>query len=134
MKKKAVILISILFVFFDCSSDGLGKNSLIGKWKLIEVLADPGDGSGVFKPVDSNKTLEFFEDGFVRSNGSLCTFNIIADQESQGIYNTEDSSIIPDNCNSNFIELKINFKIEGSRLILNYFCIEACSEKYKRIN
>ena len=34
-------------------------DDLRNKWKLIEVLADPGDGSGTFQPVESDKTISF---------------------------------------------------------------------------
>lgn len=35
-------------------------------------MADPGDGSGTFQPVESDKTIEFKNNGSVITNNSLC--------------------------------------------------------------
>jgi len=41
---------------------------LISKWKLIEMYSDPGDGSGDFETVSSNKTVSFYSDDVIASN------------------------------------------------------------------
>ena len=38
----------------------------LGTWRLIEVRADPGDGSGTFQPVISSKTVTFETNGTMR--------------------------------------------------------------------
>jgi len=48
----------LLFVSCDNYSDPVIETpELLGTWRLIEVLADPGNGSGTFNPVDSDITL-----------------------------------------------------------------------------
>jgi len=104
---------------------------LIGSWQLIEQLADPGNGSGVFVEVESDKTIQFFSDGTVTSNGSLCSMDLSADQPSSGTYDVGDGSITPSDCLPTY---KIPFVIEDTHLILFHpICIEACESKYVKI-
>ncbi|NNJ37670.1 MAG: hypothetical protein HKP23_00325, partial [Flavobacteriaceae bacterium] len=58
MKK---LLLFFLLLSLACTSDD-PEIEILGEWQLVEVLADPGDGSGKFKSVDSNKRITFFED------------------------------------------------------------------------
>jgi hypothetical protein len=105
---------------------------LIGKWKLIEVLADPGDGSGIFHTVSSDKVIEFKPDGTVVSNGSICYMSIESNSSSSGTYSLPDSTINSSDCqNSPF---KIKFSKENAKLIIRYPCDEACIAKYIKIN
>ena len=69
---KNSILILLAMFLLNCSSDDSkpsGETALIGKWKLIEQLADPGDGSGTFQPIESDIVIEFFSNGNVEVNG-----------------------------------------------------------------
>ena len=137
---KNCILILIAVLFFNCSSDDdksiIENKELLGKWKGIELLADPGDGSGTFQPVAYNRTIEFFNDGKVIANGTLCfmssestpssgTFTLISESE------FSEGEIIPNDCNSDFY--KISFKIEDSNLVLWYPCIKGCGEKFEKV-
>ena len=41
--KNKILLLLVVSLMFSCSNNTEGlKTELIGKWKLIEVLADPG--------------------------------------------------------------------------------------------
>ena len=104
---------------------------LIGKWRLIEILADPGDGSGTFQKVNSKKTIEFYSDENITSNGSICYMSIEADATSVGTYSLSDSTIFSPDC-SNYFRWNVRFTIEKSFLIISYPCDEACVEKYKK--
>ncbi len=105
---------------------------LVNSWHLIEVLADPGDGSGQFEPVDSDKTIEFFADGTLMSNGFLCQMNPSTEVGSTATYSSAEMAITPDNCGvSAFV---ITYVMEGENLILNYPCFEACREKYELVD
>lgn len=133
------ILIFFVLTLLNCSSDDTKPSeenmNLLGKWKLIEQLADPGDGSGTFNPVESDRTIEFFSDGTVTVNGSLCymsinveektsgTFEIISDDTADTWY---DGIIIPNNCE---INIYFNLPLNGD-LILSYPCIEGCGQKF----
>ena len=73
MKYIQVTLLSLVVLLaVSCNSEDV---ELVNKWQLIEMLADPGDGSGGFEPVTSNKVIEFWDDGTITSNGSICTMS-----------------------------------------------------------
>ena len=61
MKTKNLALLMIILIVTSCSknNDNTSSNLLIGTWKLTELLADPGDGSGTFHMINSNKKLIF---------------------------------------------------------------------------
>lgn len=49
-------------------SDSVHKNlvspsTLRGKWKLFELLTDPGDDSGTFASINSFKSISLFSEG-----------------------------------------------------------------------
>jgi hypothetical protein len=106
---------------------GDAENTLVGKYQLIEVLADPGDGSGVFKPVTSNKVLEFKQNNSVHVNGYFCTMSTETGQTYKGVYSLVDSTITMDSCSYD-----LTFKVNGAELIINYPCFEPCQVKYKK--
>lgn len=105
---------------------------VIGSWQLVAYLADPGDGSGQFVAVDSDKRLEFHEDGTVTSNGPLCMMGADAQTPSSGTYSDTDSTITVSDCNGG--ASVILFTMQGGNLILMYPCIEACREKFVAID
>ena len=123
----------ILFVIVLISCVSCKKNpELVSKWHLLEQLADPGDGSGVFVSVTSEKTIEFFEDGTVESNGSLCQMSAESGNGSSGTYSESEQVITPDSCGIN--GFPTTYELVNSNLILNYPCIEACREKYEQVD
>lgn len=130
MTRKVLGSLVFILIFCSCSKEGVLslKNQLVGNWIQIEILADPGNGSGVFRPVESNKTIEFFEDGIISSNGSLCDLTIEAENNSSGTYSIIDKTIIPIDCPDN--PMKIRFDLDGSNLIISYPCIEGCMAKF----
>jgi hypothetical protein len=128
MNKVLMILFST-GVLISCSKSDDYKNSdLIGEWKLVEVLADPGDGSGTFHSVSSEKIIEFQSNGIVTSNGSICDMSVESVSSSSGTYSLSDSTINSSGCSNT--PLKIKFRKEGSGLIISYPCDEACIAKY----
>ena len=129
--KRFLSIAIIVLLFINCSSDN-APTSLSGKWKLVQVLADPGDGSGIFRDIQSNKTIEFFSDETFDSNGNLCFFQPIDEVTTQGAYSEDKNEIYPNTCNS-FVGVVLNYKLEKNTLIITYQCIEACAEKYVKI-
>ncbi len=119
----------VIPLLLSCEGDDTVSPELIGTWQLSEVLADPGDGSGTFNSIDSDKTITFFADGSVQSNATLCNLSTQPDEPSAGVYSLQDSTITPD-CPGQDFFFNIKFVIEGSNLILTYLCIESCAEKY----
>ena len=131
--KKIVPFLFILSFLFSCSTnngDNFESNKLTGKWKLIEQLADPGDGSGVFKSIESDKILEFSSNGTITSNGSLCD-PYSDEQISTGTYSLDDYTITT-NCQNQNIA-KIGFELKNGYLILNFVSNEGFSQKFQKL-
>lgn len=133
--KKILLLVTGLVLVIACNNDDDNQTvvdgTILGEWALMEVLADPGDGSGTFQPVQSNKTLTFNSNGEVTSNGNICTINDETTVATNGTY-SEDNHTITGNCS--FAAYPITYEIDADdNLILNHPCIEACGEKYVRI-
>lgn len=140
MKNVLLILFSLVLVNCNPNDDKgsyEGIQELLGKWKLIEQLSDPGDGSGVFNPIDSNKEIEFFSNGTMTVNGVLCYMSSEVGEQNSGSFSVlenndyYDGEIIPNDCD--YAETKLYFKIEGSNLIIWYLCIEGCGQKFVKI-
>lgn len=105
-------------------------------WKLVEVLADPGDGSGTFQPVNSQKKLAFSDDGTVRANSDMCSMQNEPTPGNQGVFSVvanydSSNSIISPNCPA--LSYTLTYTINGNELIINYPCIEACQERYIKL-
>ncbi|WP_146169747.1 lipocalin-like domain-containing protein [Kordia periserrulae] len=136
MKKILCLFVATSFLF-SCASDDNTETpeevSLIGNWKLIERLVDPGDGSGTFIAITSDKTVTFNSNGEVTSNYSLCNMLLVADQEAgTGTYSADTGVLNVTNCDFD-LPFPVNFEIstEG-KLLIHYPCIEGCSEKYEK--
>jgi len=127
MKISFAILV-ILSLFTSCKKNK--RNSLTGTWILKEVLMDPGNGSGVFTAVSSDKNLVFHTNGNVNSNGIICDMSIESNTSTSGTYSENDSTIISATCQN----LIIKYELSGDTLILIYPCFEACKAKYNRVN
>src|SRR6266540_1811392 len=127
--KKVLLILTITGVVSACSKNDDNKTTdLTGTWKLTEVLADPGDGSGTFHSVSSEKTIEFQSNGTVASNGSICDLSVESGSSSSGTYSLSDSTINSPNCPAT--PLKIRFHKKGTTLTISYPCDEACIAKY----
>ena len=141
MKNLLVLFCSLILI--ACKSDDgdpvIDSNELIGKWKLIEEYTDPGDGSGDFTPVTSNRTFDFFNDGTVITNGDMCVKSESTGSNKSGTWSETgtnetfyDGEIIPEGCAIS--ETKLFYGIQGGNLIIWYQCIESCAQKFEKIN
>lgn len=99
-----------------------------GKWKLVETYSDPGDGSGNFAPVNSNKTFEFFKNGTLVSNGEICSLTTTTQNPSTTNYSVRCKTII---CPNNF---HMSFSLENGELLVHFPCIEGCTFKFEKIS
>ena len=133
--KKLLPFMILMFLLNSCSKEEeevINNDSpAIGKWQLKETLFDPGDGSGTYQEVSSDKTVEFFKNGKVSSNGSLCQVNPATGNPTTGTFSTSDSRIRSDECNEEYNVTR--FKVDGDNLFIYQSCIEGCAEKYIRI-
>ena len=126
--KITIKLLLVIFLFVTCSNDETPQ--IIGKWKLIAFLDDPGDGSGTFHRVDSEQTIEFFHDGtLVINNSNWCGAN---GTEVSATYSIEQSIILVD-CEDEDYVRQYHFNLQEFILILSYGCTEACKGMYIKI-
>ena len=129
MKKLIGTLITVGILFACNNDDDSNSNTeLAGNWKLIEVLLDPGDGSGTFSSVESEKTITFESGGIITSNGNLCDMSINSDNQTSGTYSNSESTFNSSDCNNP--DYNFTFEQNESILIINYPCIEPCQAKY----
>jgi len=129
MKKGILFLALMGFLSSCCKEDDDMKSNcsdIVGSWKLTEVLADPGDGSGTFHSVTSSKTLKFNKSGNVTSNGSICEMSIESNSNSSATYSEDNETI---NCQNT----EIRYELNGNTLVLTYPCFEACEAKYIKV-
>lgn len=129
--QKISFLYLIIFCLSSCTSANEENSTIneIGSWKLIAVLADPGDGSGVFQSVLSDKTITFETNRTISCTGNLCDLSIGSSLNTSGTYSSNNATIQTTNCN----QLQLTYEIEGNTLIINYPFIETCKAKYSRI-
>lgn len=131
--KKNILFLMLIGLFLSCSNDDqkISESKLIGSWKLVEVLADPGDGKGTFRPVESNKTIQFQENGTITTNSSLCD-PYSNEIKTTGSYSLTKKTITTECQNSNIGT--IFFELKNQYLILNFISNEGYSQKFQRIN
>jgi len=97
--------------------------AIIGTWKLTESLADPGDGSGKYKPVAGPaQFITFDSEGKVSGDAikDISRYRILDDVKIE--------AMTPQNTSMIF-----RYKIVGNLLELNAPCIEACGLKFIRM-
>ena len=130
--KNILFLALCLFALTACQDDDDGNRpGARSSWELAFVLADPGNGSGVFTPVDSDRTLDLLDEGSWVANENLCTFGTTDEQASTGVYSLEDGTFTVDDCVTTGGS-PFSIEVRGDTLDLTYLCIEACAHRYLR--
>jgi len=134
MNKTLWISVSIIFLLFlsSCSSEPVFKGiPITGAWRVIEVLSDPGDGSGVFIQKQSDKTLTLDVDGNFKSMGSFCEFGFQGGENVKSTYKLElnDSMLLLQRCDE---AIQFSLSADNNELILRYVCNEGCALKLRR--
>ncbi|HBH05802.1 MAG TPA: hypothetical protein DDX92_04275 [Flavobacteriales bacterium] len=129
--KNATLFFVLIAVFFSgCEKqeeDVPVIPEIVGSYGYVEILIDPGDGSGTFQPIQSLKTITFHVDGTVTSNGDLCLFTPESVEGSSGTYSDETRTITTLLCSP------LKYQLDNDELIISYNCIEPCKAKYLRI-
>lgn len=124
----AVFLSPVLFA--DCNKTSNTSDapnvSLVGKWMLIETLADPGDGSGKWKPVDKPDYyfIKFNADNSIESNtygrlSSIRQYKVLSDSTVNFLYTDGTTATL-------------YYNISNVYLTITGGCIEACGSKFKK--
>lgn len=133
---RTIFFLCILLNVLSCKDDDstmpiLIDNDVVGTWRLIATYADPGDGSGDFQVVESNKSIQFLNNGAFVSNANLCVIFSDIGEASAGVYSEEDATLTVSGCDMS--PVTATYEINESGLIVSYFCIEGCREKYVKI-
>ena len=129
------ISIALIFLILSaCNSDDNEPPStgITGEWLLVEMLADPGDGSGIFVPVDSEKRITISAGGTYSSNGDVCSFTSEVTTATNGSYSEDNDSYIIE-C-SNMFPGFVRINLDDDHLIISFPCIEPCQQKFRRID
>jgi hypothetical protein len=122
---------AILFIS-ACKKANLGDKTdlkdnvtLTGKWRLVENLLDPGDGSGTWMPSATHTELTFNSDGTTNGN----TFPMYVN------YALKDSVTITFHQADTVIQNYL-YKISHDTLTMSpngpFRCIEACGIRFKK--
>lgn len=112
-----------------------GNSNLIGEWKLVEYLADPGNGTGTYQRAEGRFTeiIEFRADGrfLARTDLGLSRaqlfeyYKVIDGQRIELIYKTSTSTLPT--------HIWRYSDLTATTLTLSYGCIDPCSGKYVRV-
>ncbi|WP_373073476.1 lipocalin family protein [Zeaxanthinibacter enoshimensis] len=132
-RQLALLTLLLTCILFSCARDEESYLSpdIVGIWQLRAVLADPGDGSGEYEPVRSDKTIEFFADGTFITNVSFCDGSRDAEEGFSGTYNMETGVLSPEGCV--YAGYMPSYSFVGKNLVIQLPCIEPCGEKYEKI-
>ena len=125
--KKAIIIAAAFLVLFSCTNNE--TPSLVGQWKMTAELLDIGDGKGFFKKVDSQQTIDFFENGTFSSTVNFCLTP--SGDGGNGTYFIAENKLVPI-CGQD--DRVLFFELSGQELIINLSCIEPCKQKYQKVN
>jgi hypothetical protein len=125
--KKVLLILLFGGILLSCNNDDDFETELIGSWKLIEVLSDPGDGSGNFERVNSKKIIEFYADSTLSANGELCVLGSETNATVSGTFSQSDFTINTPNCST------LSFQKIDNNLIITIPCDEPCKVKYRKL-
>ncbi|MCF6131040.1 hypothetical protein [Flavobacterium wongokense] len=136
MKKLFALLLLSAFVT-SCSEDGNAKSEsadILGQWKVIEILVDPGDGSGTFEPYTEDWKMTFSDDGHIYSYYSLCdpTIHASGDTFFGFPYIASANRVVTEDC-FNEGNWQLTYELVGENLILHYPFTEEVSYKFVRV-
>lgn len=126
-----ILFLSVLSCNDDDNQPNVLTSDVVGSWNLKAIYADPGDGSGDFQPVDSDKVIEFMANGEFSSNANLCYIFSDVGEASSGVYSEANTTLMISGCDIS--PTTVNYEVIDSELIVSYFCIEGCLEKYEKV-
>jgi hypothetical protein len=124
-----IIIITILFGLTNFTYSQTIEKEFVGEWKLIETMSDPGDGSGKFHKIDSEKTLKIEPNGKIKSNGELCYLSTTTENRTNGQLIKDSNETILKSCDKKY---KPIYKLTENFIIVYYPCKEGCAEKYEK--
>jgi hypothetical protein len=120
--KRFLTSIFFIILFASCEKTEEGS-SLVGKWKLVATLNDPGNGSGEWLPATQYATIKLSKDGSVKTR-NLSEFKKYEVIDSVTIKFTS-----PNDSTINY-----KYSLKGGGLELKPPCIEPCGLRFLRID
>ena len=123
--KQFLVFVYCLTALFSCKKE---EKAIFGTWELAFVLADPGDGSGTFQAVDSERTMTFYVDGTYRSNAPICSMQTETGNTSEGAYSLSDSTLTVSDCMLDTLQ----FALDDRYLTFFIPCFEPCGLRFER--
>ncbi|TCK85577.1 hypothetical protein [Albibacterium bauzanense] len=126
-----LLLLALVFFITACDKDNLqtNDNTLTGKWKLSETLADSGDGSGEWIPVAKKTPYDYVE---FKENGDLAG-NLFTEYKS---YMLKDDITIQFSIDEDRKQ-EYRYSIINGVLSMSpsypMLCIEACGTRYIKV-
>ncbi len=131
--KKLLFLLLASLLLPGCQKDSDERpdpDVLEGTWLLTEALFDPGDGSGEFQKVDSERELNLAPDNTFSSNYDICQ----AIEEGQKFSGNFDrigvkEFLIP--CAGSLLN-SVQGRLEDGFLVLYYPCDEPCAYRFTK--
>jgi hypothetical protein len=127
--QRLVLFILLAGVLFGCADDDPDVRGLPGIWVQIAFLADPGDGSGTFQPVNTDFTLEINSDLSYTANASLCNNEPTDGTQTTGQFDEATMRVQEEGC-----QYSQAWELDGNELIIYYPCIEPCAAKFARVS
>jgi len=129
-KPKFILGWFLVTLIFSCNKGSNqvtdDNSSLLGKWILVESLADPGDGSGKWTAVDRQNYyyLTLNTDSTIETNcftglGGAKKFRVVNNSVMNFIY-------------ANGQTILYHYLLDNSSLTITGGCIEACGSKFVR--
>ncbi len=79
----------------------------------------------------SYKTIEFKSNETFESNVTMCYLSLESNAPSSGTFSKSSKTIAPARCER---DVDLTYEIKSGNLIVYFFCIEGCGEKFKKIN
>jgi len=132
--KKGFLLLLAACVLSACQKDQddrLTLTVLEGTWLLTEVLFDPGDGSGAFRKVDSERQLSLAPDNTFSANYDVCQA-IEEGEKFSGSFDRIDTHEFLIQCAGSLLN-SVQGRLEEGYLVLYYPCDEPCAYKFRKI-
>lgn len=133
MKKAFLLPLILVLLTIACDSEDVNPDSLIGTWRLSQTLADPGDGSGVFRPATTEEFINIAIDGSYHSSFSLCQFGNNGEVNT-GSIDTLQQVFIPENCSWGDSPAMLPYQLQNGELTISFQCIEACAHLYVKVS
>ncbi|MEL7145190.1 MAG: hypothetical protein AAFO69_02380 [Bacteroidota bacterium] len=133
MKNQILAFLTLLCLLSGCGDDNdltSLSSSPSGVWILKEVLSDPGDGSGTFRPVESTHSILIFEDNSFKSSEDICNGS---DNGVSGQVDVASGRFRITDCFNGIGRGTLRYQQVKDEMILYFLCIEPCAQKYVRI-